>query len=170
MNDKETGLTMKRMAISALAVLLSGCGASQWFARGESVSVDEVGRAQLCSDESDDAALQVFASGNAVAQWQQRTGIDLHPSALQPGRYALIQMGQRHTGGYGIAVSGDATRVDSVLKLYATFFAPAQGAMTTQMITSPCVLVQLPPGGYDTVEVYDQTGAVRAAASVSTSP
>ncbi len=170
MNNKDTGSTMKRMAIGALAVLLSGCGISQWFVRGERVSVSEVGRAQLCSDESADASVQVFASGNAVQQWQQRTGIDLHPRELQPGRYALIQMGQRHTGGYGIAVSGDAMRAESVLKLYATFFAPAKGAMTTQMITSPCVLVQLPSGSYATVEVYDQTGAVRATAAVGSSP
>jgi hypothetical protein len=161
---------MKRMAIGAVAVILSGCGVGQWFVRGESVSVTEVGRSQLCSDESDDAAVQLFTSGNAVLQWQQRTGIDLRPRELQPGRYALVQMGQRHTGGYGIAVSGDATRADGNLKLYATFFAPGRGAMTTQMITSPCVLVQLPPGGYDSVEVYDQTGALRASAAFGASP
>jgi len=156
---------MKRMAIGALAMMLGGCSLGPWFARGESVSVIEVGRASLCSDESADAAMQLFSSGNAVTQWQQRTGIDLHPRALQPGRYALVQMGQRHTGGYGIAVSGDAVQVEGTLKLYATFFSPAKGAMTTQMITSPCVLVALPGGNYDAVEVYDQTGAVRASAA-----
>ena len=156
---------MRSFAIAVTAVLLSGCGLGRYLSPGDSVSVTEAGRAQLCAQQAPEAAVQLFPSGVAVAQWQHQTGIDLQARELQPGRYALVQMGLRHTGGNGIAVSSDATRDGDTLNLYATFFSPRQGAITTQMLTSPCVLVQLPPGSYRTVDVYDQRGKLRASAA-----
>lgn len=143
---------------------LSACGIGGWLVRGEPVEVVEVARAQVCTAEDEATRVTLFATPDAVAGWEQRTGISLQRAGgFDPGRYALVEMGQRHTGGYGVAASREARLSGDVLRLYVTFFSPGPGAMTTQMITSPCVLVRLPDGAYRTVEIYDQSGRLRAA-------
>lgn len=146
-----------------VAVLLGACGLRGWMGGGDATDVSEVGRSQLCTAEDENARVQIFDSPAAVIDWQERTGIRLAEfKDLELGRHALIEMGQRHTGGYGIAVSREARVSGDRLQVYATFFSPGAGSMRTQMITSPCVLVHLPEGPYVGVEVYDQTGARRA--------
>lgn len=141
---------------------LSACGMREWFVTSDPVEVVEVARSQLCSAEQPEARIRVFESPAAVAGWQQLTGIDLRTGPLAQGHYALIEMGQHHTGGYGIAISREARIRDDVLQIYATFFSPSARGVVTQVITSPCVLVRLPGGYYREVEVYDQDGALRA--------
>ncbi len=145
------------------ALLLSACGVTTWFARGEPVDVTEAGRAQQCAAEDATTRVRVFESPADVQAWQQRSGVDLNRiEPLVPGRYALVEMGQRQSGGYGIAVSRDARQVGDTLRIYATFFSPAPGAMTPQVITSPCVLVRVPGTALGPVEVFDQDGERRA--------
>ncbi|MEQ1439694.1 protease complex subunit PrcB family protein [Fontimonas sp. SYSU GA230001] len=141
------------------AAALSACGIGRWFERGERVEVFEVARAQLCGAEP---GVRLLDSADAVRDWLQRAGIAVRLSEpLEPGRYALIEMGQRTTGGYGLAVSRRARQSGAVLRIQATFFAPAPGAMTTQMLTSPCALVRLPDSEFGVIEVYDQNGQRR---------
>jgi hypothetical protein len=155
--------TLWTLTLVGLASLLGGCGLRGWIDGGDAVEVREVGRSQLCSAEGENARVRVFDSPAAVIDWQERSGIRLAEfKDLERGRHALIEMGQRHTGGFGIAVSREARIVGDRLQVYATFFAPRADSMRTQMISSPCVLVHLPEARYVGVEVYDQTGALRA--------
>ncbi|MFA5939280.1 MAG: protease complex subunit PrcB family protein [Sinimarinibacterium sp.] len=144
---------------------LTGCGIGVWFVRGEAAEVIEVARAQLCGSE---AGVRVLDSAESVSEWLQSSGIPLRlDDPLDPGRYALIEMGQRSTGGHGLAVSREARQSGVVLKIYATFFSPAPGAMATQMITSPCALVRLPDTEFSVIEIYDQSGVRRISSAVS---
>ncbi len=154
-------MKFKTMLVLGMASVLSACGLFK--TQGDATEVKEVGRSQLCSAEDEEARVRIFDSPAAVSDWQERTGIQLAEFAdLERGRYALIEMGQRHTGGFGIAVSREGSVAGNTLRVYATFFSPGEGSMRTQMITSPCVLVQLPDGPYVGVDVYDQTGSLRA--------
>jgi hypothetical protein len=159
MNDK----TLRTLLMAGTAVLLSACGLRGWMGGGDATEVREVGRSQLCTAENENARVWIFDSPAAVIDWQERTGIRLAEfKDLERGRHALIEMGQRHSGGYGLAVSREARVSGDRLQVYATFFSPGAGSMRTQMITSPCVLVHLPEGPYVGVEVYDQRGERRA--------
>ncbi len=162
---------MKLAAGLAISVLLSACSLGGWFAgSGDAISVIEVARAQLCTAEGEESRVTLFRSAEEALAWQQRSGIDLKLAAdLTAGRYALIEMGQRHTAGHGIAVSHEAREVNGNLQIYTTYFAPAADAMTAQMISSPCVIVRLPNALYGAVEVYDQDGELRAT-GVTTAP
>ncbi len=162
---------MKLVVSLAAGALLSACSLSGWFVgKGDAISVTEVARAQLCTAESEESRVTLFRSAEEALAWQQRSGIDLKLTPdLKPGRYALIEMGQRHTAGYGIAVSREAREVGGNLQIYTTYFAPAADAMTAQMISSPCVVVRLPNALYGAVEVYDQDGQLRAT-GVTTAP
>jgi hypothetical protein len=164
-------MEMKRIWMVPAVALLAACSTvsavSGWFKGGETVEVVEVGRSQTCgSTGGSEPRLRLFASASAANGWQQITGMQLKLTEdLKPGMYASIEMGQRSTGGYGIAVSRDGKLVDGRLQLFATFFSPAPGSMRTQMITSPCVLVRLPDVEFSVVEVYDQDGELRASSA-----
>ena len=156
--------TIGTLLTGAAALLLSACGLRGWIGGADAIGVTEAGRSQLCSAEDENSRVHIFDSAAAVIDWQDRTGIHLAEfKDLERGRYALIEMGQRHSGGYGLAVSREAAIVGNTLRMAATFFSPKSDSMSAQMITSPCVLVHLPEGEYIGVEVYDQNGALRAA-------
>ncbi|HEY1077082.1 MAG TPA: protease complex subunit PrcB family protein [Fontimonas sp.] len=171
MNMMRKGGWTKRLGLLAAVALLPACGISRWFGDGgDAVSVAEVARAQLCTAEDETSRVTLFRSALEAQEWQQRTGIELRlTDELKAGRYALIEMGQRHTAGHGIAVSREAREVAGNLQIYTTYFAPAADAMAAQMISSPCVLVRLPNALYGAVEVYDQDGELRAT-GVTTAP
>ena len=161
---------MKRLArhgVGALAcvALLGGCGfkPANLFSSYADIEVREVGRSLYCNTAGEDARVVLLADPQAVLDWQAARGITLAGSeTLAQTAYAVVEMGVRPTGGYGLAVARAAVLRDERAILSATFVSPPPGSIRTQALSSPCVLVQLPRGRYSEVEVEDQTGTVRA--------
>ncbi len=82
-----------------------------------------------------------------------------------------IFMGQRTTGGYGLALHDPAVTIaDGVGTVVVRFEEPAPGMMVTQVLTSPCLLLRMPRGGLREVRVVDPAGTVRATAMVQAAP
>lgn len=153
---------MKRWIVLG-AALLSGCSGMPGFRdNGQAVEVTEIARTLHCGTEGEAARLSVLADRVAVQDWQQQRGVELSGNPLPQGPFALVEMGQRPSGGYGIAISRVATVHRDVLILHATFVSPAADAITSQALTAPCVLVSLPAQGYADVQVVDQQGSLRA--------
>lgn len=74
----------------------------------------------------------------------------------------LATMGQRSTGGYGLELRDDRATLDNdALALSVTWTEPAEDAMVTQAITSPCLMLTLPRRDYDTIRAVDQDGKTR---------
>lgn len=154
--------------------LLSGCsslsmpsfaGVDRLMSRGSNTEVLEVSRGLDCGSAQPETRIQRFASAEAYRSWAAARGLALpQTEALAPGSYALVEMGQRRSGGFGLAVSRQAERRGATLRLRATFIEPGPDAMVTQALTAPCVLVRLPEEADTTarIELYDQTGALRA--------
>lgn len=165
-----------RLAPLSLTLLVAACslsmpsfkGIDRLMSRGQSVEVLEVSRALDCGSEQPDTRIHRFASGEAYRSWAAARGLVLPQTAdLPPARYALIELGQRPSGGYGLAVSRQADRRGVTLRLRATFIEPGPDAMVTQALTAPCALVRLPVGEEmqeeARIELYDQAGTLRAA-------
>lgn len=154
-----------RSAVLLGAALLAACGlrAPKLFSSAVDIEVREVGRSLYCNNGSGEAAAVLLDDPQAVLDWQASRSITLAGGeSLLQTPHAVVEMGARPTGGYGLAVARAATLSDGQVSLSATFVSPAPGSIQTQALSSPCVLVQLPPGRYTAVEVIDQTGAVRA--------
>lgn len=157
-------------ALFALTLLVaSGCSSvNEFFSYGDAIAVGEVRRLTVCNSPDGAARLTPLADVEAVREWQGERGLDLFGDgaagpALPAGPFVMVEHGTRATGGYGVAVSRQAVAVGGRLTLYATFLAPPENAMRTQMVTSPCVLVALPAGsGFRSFDLVDPTGAVRA--------
>jgi hypothetical protein len=139
---------------------------STWFSKENQVLVNEVGNSTLCNAPNEQTTMQLLPSAQAAVAWQTARGVELAAAgALPEGRYVIVDLGQRGSAGYGLAVSRQAGLNDGVLVLKATTFAPAPDAMSAQMITSPCSLVRLPAIEFSAMKMIDQTGKVRASSS-----
>ncbi|MGH8457635.1 MAG: protease complex subunit PrcB family protein [Stenotrophobium sp.] len=149
-------------------VLLPGCAAMtqvvQFFSGAQPAYVQEAGRAEDCGVQRPETTVLVLASADEVRKWQVSRGIALaDDDALKPGPYALVELGSRPSGGYGLVISRDADVRKEVLVLKGTFFAPDAGQPAAQGASSPCVLVSLPSQPpYRGVSVVDQLGHLRA--------
>ncbi|WP_043114281.1 protease complex subunit PrcB family protein [Solimonas soli] len=142
------------------ALALGGCSAlGTLFGPDAVVKVAEVANTGQCGAASGDTTVQMFANADAVLAWQATSGVTLlGEQSMLPGGYALVQMGQRGTGGYGVVVAPEAEVDDGVLRLHATFLDPPRDAVLSQALSSPCALVRLPVGDWRGVEVYGQNG------------
>lgn len=137
---------------------------SSWFSAKENqVIVSEVDSDSYCNAPGDASALTLLADSAAVKAWEASRGVSLSGEGELPaGPYVVVDLGQRSSGGYGIAVSRQAGLKDDILVLRATVFEPSPGGMSTQAITSPCSLVRLPQMSFASLRLIDQTGKVRA--------
>ncbi len=173
--EMSAGLFRSRIASVCLLALLSGCKAldtldrivadpTQAISLHGDTTVTEVARSLRCNAPDNISRVTLLADRVAVAQWQEQRGIQLQGNeAIAEAPHALVDVGQRSSGGYGLAITRKAVlHEDGHLYLRATFVEPAEGAVVTQEITSPCVLVKLPKGNIPFVRVYDQTDRLRA--------
>ncbi|EIT69554.1 MULTISPECIES: protease complex subunit PrcB family protein [Hydrocarboniphaga] len=137
---------------------------SSWFSAKENqVIVSEVDSDSYCNAPGEASALTLLADSAAVKAWEATRGVSLSGDVELPlGPYVVADLGQRNSGGYGIAVSRQAGLKDDILVLRATVFEPSPGAASTQAITSPCSLVRLPQMNFASLRLIDQSGKVRA--------
>jgi hypothetical protein len=127
------------------------------------VEVREVARSLYCNTAGEAPQLTLLPDAQAVAAWQSARGIALAAAgSLAPAPHAAVEMGMRSTGGYDLSVSAQGVLRGDALVLQVTFSAPAPGSLRTQALSSPCVLVQLPPGRYAGVELRDAAGGLLA--------
>ncbi|MFZ0612790.1 MAG: protease complex subunit PrcB family protein [Desulfobacterales bacterium] len=79
----------------------------------------------------------------------------------------LIRMGQRPTGGYGIEVAEPQARLDNGSALIRLrWIEPAPGTVSTQAVTSPCLIIELPKGAYRKIVITDESGKIKGEISV----
>lgn len=169
---------MRGLTVVVLWAVLAGCanvqtaagetfeGLNRWFSPEKTVKLEEVWRAQQCGTAGEAAAVRLFTL-EAAREWADARGFDLRAESWLDTPYALVEMGQRNSGGYGLAVSQVGGSRGKEVLLRATFISPAPDAMTTQALTAPCALVRLPAGAWSRVLLIDQAGVKRAASAPS---
>ncbi len=151
-----------RRLLLAAGVLATLGGCADLARDPDGIEVSEVRRLSNCGTESGAAAVTLLPTANAVRDWQRARGIDLTDGGvLPPGAFAVVEHGARNTGGYSVAVLRQARSAGDVVSLYANFLEP-NSELRAQMLTSPCVLVALPPGDFRIVELLDSVGRRRA--------
>lgn len=154
---------MKHFSVVLLAALVAGCGLGRMLDRSVPLEVREVGRSLYCNTPGEQARVTLLPDLQSALDWQASRNIVLAPAeSLAQVPYALVEMGARPTGGYGLAIARAAKLDGEQVLLSATFLSPSPGSIRTQALSSPCVLVALPRGRYDEIVVRDETGEVRA--------
>jgi hypothetical protein len=74
-----------------------------------------------------------------------------------------LYMGQKTSGGYSLGLAtSEATVTHGIAVITVQWREPSPGAIVTQQLTSPCLVLILPKGNYDKIEIKDETGRVRS--------
>ena len=170
-------IPIKPFAVASLlaCAMVAACGAVPSsvlpsFEAADRVEVSEIRRQTFCGASNDAAAVELIADAAALRGWQQARGVNLIGDAPLPaGQFAVVDHGSRATGGYGLAVSRRAVLRGRRLVITASFLSPKADEMRGYALTSPCVLVKLPAGDYERVEIVDPAG-LRRAVTTSTPP
>lgn len=155
---------LARIGTAVALLALGGCGSmGGMFAPPSKIKVEELGRASFCSSRLPEASVQLVGSAAQAVVWQRRNEVDLSGSqALPEGFYVVVEMGYHQTGGYGFVVSPYAEVRDSAVRLIATFVEPQDPQSAGGEPSSPCVLLRLPSGNWNDIDLRDPTGKRRA--------
>ena len=151
-----------------LALVLAGCAGG--IQGAEPLLAEAVGGGAQCAAGGEGMAIH-FAADLAGRESLVRShgpaeGIEL-AGLPEDALLLLVSMGQRSTGGYGLALAREEVVVeDEVAVIELEFTEPGPDDLVTQALTSPCLLLTLPEGGYSVVRVVDQHGHSRAEAAV----
>ena len=152
----------------------SGCvNTPRGQAAGGDVAVEAVHGRALCTGASiSPTAVWIDSRQMLIAHWQRMLSHRIgegKPSIPQiewdTHGLVLIHMGQKSTGGYGL----ELLRRRALLKggtayVRINWKQPPAKAIVTMMITSPCLLVKIQRGDYNSVAIIDQSGRQRAQA------
>ncbi|MGH8461867.1 MAG: hypothetical protein ACRESS_09690 [Stenotrophobium sp.] len=164
---KESPVAWIKKIMVASVLALSGCAQmpafTMFFPGTEAVDVVPAGYSLDCGTQRPETTVRTLANADELQQWQVSRGLKLlRDDAPRQGPYALIELGARASGGYGLVVSRDAELRKNVLILHATLFAPDSDHPGASQPSSPCALISMPPGLYRGVSVVDQSGRVLA--------
>jgi hypothetical protein len=76
--------------------------------------------------------------------------------------FLKIAMGQKKSAGFGLALESEYVSIHGHKgKINLQWVEPSSEGFTAQVITTPCIYLQLEKGSYQQVEVVDQNNAVR---------
>lgn len=153
-----------------LSILLSACaGAGSNDASGDKAVARVILSSIDCGITKESADLDIIGTVDELDRHSQKLAALIRQSLSEKDymvfsqeRVLLISMGLKRTGGYRLSYTGDTTlSEDNWLQLGLQWHTPPKGAMLTQVITSPCLLLVVPKQEFRGVKVLDQTGAVR---------
>jgi len=74
----------------------------------------------------------------------------------------LVSMGQKTTGGYSVTLASEELKLLNAHAQLSVHWTEAKpGMITIQMLTNPCLLVDVSRGAYEFIDVVDSSGKVR---------
>jgi hypothetical protein len=156
-----------RIAAALLGVFLVGCAGASVTAPTERLAFTDHGATQMSSN---DGGPRIVVATDARGRAELATLLPSVPQA-DDRAYVAVFAGSQRTGGYAVRVDA-VERTGDRLVVHATFTAPAPGALTIQVLTSPAHLVSVASTavvGVREAVVVDQSGAERARGSVTQS-
>ena len=116
----------------------------------------------LVADSDQLKRILIESKGRMLGQSPPTPAVDFNTEHV-----ITIQMGQKPTGGYGIELAEpDATLNDGEALIRLRWIEPAPGAIVTQILTSPCLIVSLPKGAYEEIVIMDEKGNVQETVSL----
>jgi len=116
----------------------------------------------LVADSDQLKRILIESKGRMLGQSPPTPAVDFNTEHV-----ITIQMGQKPTGGYGIELAEpDATLNDGEALIRLRWIEPAPGAIVTQILTSPCLIIALPIGAYEEIVITDENGNVRETISL----
>jgi hypothetical protein len=146
-------MTFIRIAILTCTMgALAACAAE----KNAHVTLRNLHQGLYCGDE---AAGVRWLTQESLPGAMKRPGAGQHlgdpmttPTAAEDEKLLLVSLGQKNSGGYGIALTSDQAEIqDEEIELPLEIQQPAPGAMQTMQLTNPCIVIGLRGDGYQRV-------------------
>jgi len=163
-----------RLAVLAAAGL-AACQAGTGNPADDTAEIVTLAAGTQCGhSEAAPAAVWLDTAGELQDAYRHMTRQTLGAKTL-PGplpdfaRYGVLQvfMGRQSTGGYQLRLlQPQIEHIGSGATVRVEWLSPPPGALTSQAITSPCLLLAVPRGTYRSITVTDQAGHIRAVADL----
>lgn len=143
------------------------------------IQVNLLAQGSFCRAGSTEPFIELIGDGDAYRSAYRQTGKQFHnsadiPPAVDFNRFIVVAvyMGNRNTAGYGMGLASGIARIgeNNELDLQVSWTEPAEGIVSAQVMTSPCMLVSIPGGGYSTIRAIDEQGGIRIIHPVVRSP
>lgn len=146
------------------ATMLKGC-----VSTGDPLlNVDVLLSSHQCGSTGDGPSVVLIRQQSELERLYDRMGsysilpIEVPKLDFEIESVVSIEMGLRTTGGYGIYLKNPAVLVEEgSLTVWVDWREPSPSMLQTQALTSPCLLLKVPAGGYGYVIVRDSEGTVR---------
>ncbi len=162
---------MKQFIISCLCILgLSFAGCTPQGINKESpafIDAEVVYRGVQCNGPAKGPSAEwVLDSGQLSFIYSRLHSHIISPNVIRPPEVdfsefvlLLIEMGRMPSAGYGVDLADETVSIDNgTAELNIFWREPDPEYLHAQVITSPCIIVMLPIGGYTSARVLDQNG------------
>jgi len=108
-------------------------------------------------DSSGFSALAQAAATRLAPTILEQHRIDWHDQGV-----VWLYMGLKNSGGYALNLAMPEAMVSrGIAVITVQWREPRPGAIVTQQLTSPCLVLKIPKGNYDEIVIQDETGRVR---------
>ena len=155
------------MAVAMLMAVSACQSGIETAAVSESVPIRIIYRDSQCLNDA--AKITPIRDAATLANWWQPLAKQQFPAKPLPQKLTAIDfsqsavfivfMGSRPTAGYGIELHDDSAHaLNDSLTIPAFWKEPAAGMMVAQVMTSPCVVITVQGGSYESVAVRDRHG------------
>lgn len=160
--------------LGVISVGLGGCGMIAQFGDDSASQVTEGDRLNIvvlhnglmCGlDLTRPNALWIDNATQLTQRYAQMAAV-AQPPMVDFEQYGvlLVTMGQQPTSGYRLNFLPDAHRVilgGQTLQINLAWEQPSADSIQAQVLTQPCLLLQVPRRSFTRVEILDQRGTVR---------
>lgn len=141
----------RSLVLAAVCLVPAGCQSQVSAADASGGSVKQLASPAHCGFDSAGAHLLINRS-----QWHRSPFGALNSAnnwPWPPGSWRLIvAAGRKPTTGYGVRLAS-AHRSRSILHIAVASRKPPRNAATGQMLTSPCVVLEIPSTGWSSLEL-----------------
>lgn len=107
------------------------------------------------------------ALGDSMAGRRINDGLPEPVSSFDFSAHGLlfVYMGEKPTSGYSLALVPEKACISGQAAMVTlNWQTPAPDAITAQVVTYPCIFIQLPKGNFSEIRVLDPQGRVKAVA------
>jgi len=162
------GKMAQGMIGTAAVFLLGACHSASLYSADANDATAQIITAQTDCMLGEKPFAQWIQTRDELSSWWQRIHQLQLPQPTLPNlnvsanALILIYMGQKNSGGYALALDNKPLqRQENVASVYLKWKQPQAGMLQTQMLSSPCLLIQLPASKFQQVNIVDQDGKIR---------
>lgn len=140
---------------------------------GERLTAERLHNGLMCGPDLQQAtALWIDDAADLATRFQRMSGAASDPPVVDFEHHGvlLITMGEQPTAGYRLNFLPERHRVElrgRTLRVDLAWETPPPESMQAQVLTHPCMLLQLPRRSFNRVRVIDQEGTVRVSVARS---